>query len=45
MTGLKLASARGVGPLPGRAGVGFKPEHFEAIVAGPREVGFFEEAR
>ena len=42
MTGLKLASARGAEPLPGRAGVGFKPEHFEAIVAGPREVGFFE---
>jgi uncharacterized protein (UPF0276 family) len=42
MTGLKLASARGAGPLPSRAGVGFKPEHFEAILAGPREVGFFE---
>jgi len=42
MTGLKLASARGAGPLPGRAGVGFKPEHFEAILAGPGDVGFFE---
>ena len=42
MTGLKLASARGAGPLPRRAGVGFKPEHFAAILAGPREVGFFE---
>jgi uncharacterized protein (UPF0276 family) len=42
MTGPKLAPARGAGPLPGRAGVGFKPEHFEAILAGPREVGFFE---
>jgi len=42
MTGLKLASARGAAPLPGRAGVGLKPEHFEAIVAGRREVGFFE---
>jgi hypothetical protein len=42
MTGLKLASERGAGPLPGRAGVGFKPEHFEAILGGPREVGFFE---
>ncbi len=42
MTSLKLASARDVGPLPGRAGVGFKPEYFEAILAGPREVGFFE---
>ena len=42
MTGLKLASTRGAGPLPGRAGVGFKPEHFEAILAGPGEVGFFE---
>ena len=27
--------------LPPRAGVGFKPEHFEAILAGA-EVGFFE---
>jgi len=42
MTGLKLASARGADTLPRRAGVGFKPEHFAAILAGPREVGFFE---
>ena len=28
--------------LPPRAGVGFKPEHFEAILAGPAAVGFFE---
>ena len=42
MTSLKLASARAAGPLPRRAGVGFKPEHFAAILAGPREVGFFE---
>ena len=42
MTSLKLAAARAAGPLPGRAGVGFKPEHFAAILAGPREVGFFE---
>jgi len=42
MTGSKLPPARGARPLPGRAGVGFKPEHFEAILAGPREVGFFE---
>ncbi len=42
MTGLKLDAARGAGRLPGRAGVGFKPEHFAAILAGPRQVGFFE---
>jgi len=42
MTGLKLALAPGAGLLPRRAGVGFKPEHFAAILAGPREVGFFE---
>jgi uncharacterized protein (UPF0276 family) len=42
MTDLKLAPARGAGPLPGRAGVGFKPEHFAAILADPRQVGFFE---
>jgi uncharacterized protein (UPF0276 family) len=42
MTGPKLATARHAAPLPRRAGVGFKPEHFEAIVAGPPEVGFFE---
>jgi uncharacterized protein (UPF0276 family) len=28
--------------LPPRAGVGFKPEHFEAVMAGPADVGFFE---
>ena len=28
--------------LPPRAGVGFKPEHFAAIMAGPAGVGFFE---
>jgi uncharacterized protein (UPF0276 family) len=28
--------------LPPRAGVGFKPEHFEAIMAGAPQVGFFE---
>ena len=42
MTGVKRIPARGAGRLPGRAGVGFKPEHFDAILAGPREVGFFE---
>jgi len=42
MTSLKLASARDAGGLPRRAGVGFKPEHFEAILAGPPAVGFFE---
>lgn len=29
-------------PLPPRAGVGFKPEHFEAILEGRPDVGFFE---
>ena len=29
-------------PLPLRAGVGLKPEHFDAIFAGRPEVGFFE---
>jgi uncharacterized protein len=28
--------------LPALAGVGFKPAHFDAIVAGARSVGFFE---
>ena len=28
--------------LPRRAGVGFKPEHFADILAGPQPVGFFE---
>jgi uncharacterized protein len=28
--------------LPSRAGVGFKPEHFAAIVASPQPLGFFE---
>ncbi len=28
--------------LPSRAGVGFKPEHFAAILAEPQAVGFFE---
>jgi len=29
-------------PLPARAGVGFKPEHFGDILAAPQPVGFFE---
>jgi uncharacterized protein len=28
--------------LPARAGVGFKPAHFEDILAGPQPIGFFE---
>ncbi len=28
--------------LPCAAGVGFKPQHFEAIAAGPQPLGFFE---
>jgi uncharacterized protein (UPF0276 family) len=33
---------RSTASLPRRAGVGFKPEHFEAILADGREMGFFE---
>lgn len=28
--------------VPARAGVGFKPVHFEDILGSPREIGFFE---
>ena len=28
--------------LPGRAGVGFKPQHFAAITAAAQPIGFFE---
>ena len=35
-------SPRVAAPLPARAGVGFKPEHFEAILAERPDVGFFE---
>ena len=28
--------------LPCRAGVGFKPQHFPAIIAAPQPIGFFE---
>ncbi|WP_149738203.1 DUF692 domain-containing protein [Rhizobium sp. RU20A] len=31
-----------IAALPARAGVSFKPEHFEAIAAAPQPVGFFE---
>ncbi len=31
-----------VSRLPACSGVGFKPQHFEAILAGPQPVGFFE---
>lgn len=37
-----MTSPRPPAALPNRAGVGFKPEHFEAILAGGGEVGFFE---
>ena len=37
-----MNSPRVAAALPAEAGVGFKPEHFEAIMAGGREVGFFE---
>jgi uncharacterized protein (UPF0276 family) len=36
------ASLRIAAPLPARAGVGFKPEHFDAILAERPDVGFFE---
>ena len=36
------AAPRIAAPLPARAGVGFKPEHFEAILAERPDVGFFE---
>ncbi|THD46014.1 MAG: DUF692 domain-containing protein [Bradyrhizobium sp.] len=43
---MAIAFPKPVGPvpdrLPRRVGVGFKPEHFEAIMAGAGEVGFFE---
>ncbi len=41
MTNPKTAP-RSTASLPRRAGVGFKPEHFEAILADGREIGFFE---
>ena len=41
MTSLKPTPQRPSG-LPRRAGVGFKPEHLEAILAEPAAVGFFE---
>ena len=37
-----MTSPRVAAALPPRAGVGFKPEHFEAILAGRPDVGFFE---
>ena len=37
MTPLRVAA-----PLPPRAGVGFKPEHFDAILETRPGVGFFE---
>jgi len=37
-----MNSPRVAAGLPLQAGVGFKPEHFEAIMAGGRAVGFFE---
>ena len=42
MTRPETRSARVAAPLPRRAGVGFKPEHFEAILAERPDVGFFE---
>ena len=36
------ARPRVAAPLPDRAGTGFKPEHFEAILADRPGVGFFE---
>ena len=37
-----IAPSRPFATLPATAGVGFKPQHFDAILADPREVGFFE---
>ena len=39
---LGAAKTRVAAPLPDRAGTGFKPEHFEAILADRPSVGFFE---
>lgn len=36
------APVAGGAGLPARAGTGFKPAHFSAIVAAPQPVGFFE---
>jgi uncharacterized protein (UPF0276 family) len=37
-----MSSPRVAAELPAEAGVGFKPEHFEAIMAADRAAGFFE---
>ncbi len=37
-----MSSPRVAADLPPEAGVGFKPEHFEAIMAESAQVGFFE---
>jgi uncharacterized protein (UPF0276 family) len=37
-----MPSPRVAAALPNRAGVGFKPEHFDAIIAERPDVGFFE---
>jgi uncharacterized protein (UPF0276 family) len=37
-----MNSPRVASALPMHAGVGFKPEHFDAIMSAPRQVGFFE---
>jgi uncharacterized protein len=39
---LMTSAPRVAAPLPRRAGVGFKPEHFDAIVDERPDVGFFE---
>jgi uncharacterized protein (UPF0276 family) len=39
---LMSSTPRVAAPLPRRAGVGFKPEHFDAIMDGRPNVGFFE---
>jgi len=36
------AAVRVAAPVPDRAGTGFKPEHFEAILADRPNLGFFE---
>ena len=42
MTIARPTAPRVAAALPARAGVGFKPEHFDAILAERPDVGFFE---
>jgi len=42
MTASNGASLRAASPIPAESGVGFKPEHFDAILAERPGIGFFE---